>query len=86
MIAHLGAAQDTAAVLLVDEPATGPQRWTLAVYGPTGERWRASIPAPTRPADTYVAVGQGFVAVGGSQALTVWRAEDGVQAWRDSGP
>lgn len=85
MIDHLAAAGDAAAALLVDEPPTGPARWTLVVYGPTAERWRHEIPAPAQPSDTWVAVGQGYVAVGGAGSLSVWRADDGVLAWSAGG-
>lgn len=78
LLYHLGASGDTAAVLLVhDTPAAGAQRWALVVYGSTGERWRTEISRPNNVSDTFVAVGQGFVAVGGGSALQVWRVEDG---------
>ncbi len=75
---HLAAAGDVAAVLLVDDrPHDQVQAWTLLVAGPDGVRWQHAVRAPSRPDATFVAVGEGHVAVIADELLA-WTLDGAV--------
>lgn len=78
-LVHMHAAGDTVAVLSVVEPdGGGAPRFTLTTYGPAGEkRWQTPVELPQPTPETFVAVGEGAVAVGGPERVQVWSLADG---------
>ena len=79
LILHMHAAGDAVAVLTAVEPdGGGAPRFTLTAYGPGGEkRWQTPVEQPQPTPETFVAVGEGAVAVGGTERVQVFGLADG---------
>lgn len=78
----LAAGDDAVAVMwLVEEPAKGTHRFVLRVYEPTGKpRFGVELRGTDlSPEDACVAVGSGYVAVGGSGSVTFFDSRSGVR-------
>lgn len=79
---HLAAHGSTAAALLVDpEAPRDRQTWQLAVFeASSGPLWRQPLAAPSLPSQTFVALSDKLVVVGGPEALAAWDSKTGVSA------
>lgn len=78
-IFHLAASGDRVATLLLEQlPGQLQPAWHLAVYeAGRGERWRLPLPTPSSASETFVAMSEDLVAVGGSSSLAIFDADDG---------
>lgn len=76
---HLAARGAVAAALLVEQEPTGRSpSWSIAVFAADkGERWRASLPALSRPMHSYIALSERQVAVSDAGDVRVFSAADG---------
>lgn len=79
---HLAAGDDAVAVMwLVEEPAKGNHRFVLRVYEPAGKpRFAVELGGTDlSPEEACVAVGSGYVAVGGSSSVQFFDSRSGAR-------
>jgi hypothetical protein len=84
-IYQLESAKDAVAVLRVDPPVPGEEKWTLVVLDEHGKQRMAAtlpseppaVPLATPPRNRCLRLTDEYVAVGGATELTVWQISSG---------